>query len=105
MASNLFFKRKLLQKRYTFYYAKSLYQAEFKLRNLSWQSDIVEGFAEAKCKTLNIRLFLYVSAVFKLLPFTQNTLKLHHIKMQISQKDKYSMVFGPAFLALVNPKL
>ena len=27
------------------------------------------------------------------------------IEMQISQNDKYFVVFGPAFLALVSPKL
>ena len=44
-------------------------------------------------------------AVFKLLLFTQNIHKLHHIKMQISQNNKYSIVFGPTILALVCPKL
>ena len=44
-------------------------------------------------------------AVFKLLPFIQNIYKLHHIKMWISRNDKYSVVFGPAFLSLVSPKL
>ena len=44
-------------------------------------------------------------AVFKLLQFTQNIHNLHHSKRKISQKYKYSMVFGPALLGLVNPKL
>ena len=49
--------------------------------------------------------FLSVLAVFKLLPFIQNVLKLHRIKMEISQNHKYSMVFGPTFLYFVSPKL
>ena len=44
-------------------------------------------------------------AVFKLLSFIQNIHKSHHIKMLIIQNDRYSMVFGPAYLDLVSPKL
>ena len=36
------------------------------------------------------------------MPFIQNIHKLHHIKMLISQNDKYSMVLGPASLYLLS---
>ena len=75
--------------------------------------ETVNPFFNHPNKNMNMSVFFQTvffkchleCAVFKLLQFIQNIHKLLHIKMHISQIDIYSMVFGPAFLALVSSKL